>query len=55
MVMVFRQPDANIIETVDHMRAVLPELRAGCRQHGDEVLIDTTRTIRASVADVGSP
>ncbi len=53
MVMVFRQPDANIIETVDRVRAVLPELQTALPPSMEmRVLIDATRTIRASVADV---
>jgi len=53
MVMVFRQPDANIIETVDRVRAVLPELGSTLPPTIEmNVLIDATRTIRASVRDV---
>ncbi len=53
MVMVFRQPDANIIETVDRVRAVLPELQTALPPSMEmRVLIDATRTIRASVTDV---
>lgn len=53
MVMVFRQPDANIIETVDRVRAVLPELQTALPPSMEmRVLIDATRTIRASVSDV---
>jgi multidrug efflux pump len=53
MVMVFRQPDANIIETVDRVRAVLPELGTALPPAIEmQVLIDATRTIRASVKDV---
>ncbi len=48
-----RQPGANIVETVDRLRALLPELRqvlpAGV---GLEVFADRTVTIRASVHDV---
>jgi len=53
MVMVFRQPDANIIETVDRVRAMLPELQTALPPSMEmRVLIDATRTIRASVSDV---
>jgi multidrug efflux pump len=53
MVAIFRQPDANIIETCDRVRAVLPELRAALPPTMDlNVMIDATRTIRASVRDV---
>jgi multidrug efflux pump len=48
-----RQPGANIIETVDHIRAVLPQLRAAIPQSIDlTVTQDQTLTIRASVRDV---
>src|SRR5215470_5892436 len=39
-----RQPGANVIEVVDRIQALLPQLRAA--------LTDRTTTIRASVADV---
>jgi multidrug efflux pump len=51
--MIFRQPGANIIDTVDHVRAMLPQLRAEIPPAINlSVLIDATRTIRASVRDV---
>ncbi|HYL95159.1 MAG TPA: efflux RND transporter permease subunit, partial [Terriglobales bacterium] len=50
---VFRQPGANIIETVDRVRAQLPQLQssipAGIHL---EVALDRTTTIRASVDDI---
>ncbi len=53
MLPIFRQPDANIIETVDRVRAILPQLQASVPPAMDlKVLIDATRTIRASVKDV---
>jgi multidrug efflux pump len=53
IVPIFRQPDANIIETVDRVRAILPQLQASIPPTMDlKVLIDATRTIRASVKDV---
>jgi multidrug efflux pump len=53
MIPIFRQPDANIIETVDRVRAILPQLQATIPPTVDlKVLIDATRTIRASVKDV---
>ena len=53
IVPIFRQPDANIIETVDRVRAILPQLQASIPPAMDlKVLIDATRTIRASVKDV---
>jgi multidrug efflux pump len=50
---VTRQPAANIIDTVDRVRAVLPQLRASIPPsvHLD-VAQDRTTTIRASVHDV---
>ena len=53
MVPIFRQPDANIIETVDRVKAILPQLQASIPPTMElKVLIDATRTIRASVKDV---
>jgi multidrug efflux pump len=53
LVPIFRQPGANIIETVDQIRALLPQLKASLPPTMTlNVLIDTTRTIRASVHDV---
>jgi multidrug efflux pump len=53
MIGIFRQPDANIIETVDRVKAILPQLQASIPPTIDlKVLIDATRTIRASVKDV---
>ncbi|MFN7958445.1 MAG: multidrug efflux RND transporter permease subunit [Holophagaceae bacterium] len=53
IVPIFRQPDANIIETVDRVKAILPQLQASLPPTIDlKVLIDATRTIRASVKDV---
>ena len=50
---VFRQPGANMIETVDRVKAVLPVLRASISPSLHLiVLIDRTITIRASVHDV---
>ena len=50
---IFRQPAANIIQTVDQVRALLPQLKASLPPTMTlDVLIDTTRTIRASVHDV---
>jgi multidrug efflux pump len=53
LVIVFRQPGANIIETVDNIRAVLPQLQASMPRSIDlTVAMDQTTTIRASVRDV---
>lgn len=51
--MVFRQPGANIIGTVDRIRALLPQLNAQIPADMDlEVTMDRTATIRASLEDV---
>jgi multidrug efflux pump len=48
-----RQPGANVIEVVDRIHALLPQLRAALPAAVDvAVLTDRTTTIRASVADV---
>ncbi len=53
LVIVFRQPGANIIDTVDQIRAVLPQLAASIpRAINVRVAMDQTVTIRASVQDV---
>jgi multidrug efflux pump len=53
LLMIFRQPGANIIDTVDHIRAVLPQLRASIPPAiSMDVVVDATQTIRASVRDV---
>jgi multidrug efflux pump len=50
---IFRQPGANIVETVDSVRAILPMLQASIPASIDvQVLADRTITIRASVKDV---
>jgi len=53
MVIVFRQPGANIIKTVDAVREVLPRVTAAISKAIDvDVVVDQTTTIRASVRDV---
>ena len=53
LVVMFRQPGANIIDTVDSIRAILPQLKASIPQSIDlRVAMDQTVTIRASVHDV---
>jgi multidrug efflux pump len=52
-IMVTKQPDANIIDTVDRIRAVLPQLQATVPPAMNlAVAQDRTTTIRASVHDV---
>jgi multidrug efflux pump len=53
LIILFRQPEANMIETVDRVRALLPRLQSSISpaiQIG--VVVDRTTTIRASVWDV---
>src|SRR6185437_9703823 len=53
LVIIFRQPGANIIDTVDSVRASLPQLKASIPAAIDlTVMSDQTTTIRASVRDV---
>ncbi len=53
LIIIYRQPGANIIETVDRVRGLLPQLQAAISQAIQlSVMIDRTTTIRASIADV---
>jgi len=53
LVIVFRQPGANIIDTVDQVRAAMPQLEAALPSSIDfTVAMDQTTTIRASVHEV---
>ena len=53
MLIVYRQPNANIIRTVDNVLSILPQLKAqipaGMRL---DLAMDRTATIRASIVDV---
>ena len=53
ILLVFKQPGANVIATVDQVKAAMPQL-ASIIPPGMKVdtIIDRTQTIRASVADV---
>jgi multidrug efflux pump len=52
-IIIFRQPGANIIETVDRIRAQLPSIQATIPLGIDTtIVLDRTITIRASVTDV---
>jgi multidrug efflux pump len=52
-IIIFRQPGANIIETVDRIRAQLPFIQASIPLGIDvTIVLDRTTTIRASVSDV---
>jgi len=49
-----RQPGANVIETVDRVKALLPGLQAALPASIDvQIIADRTTTIRASVRDTG--
>ena len=53
LISVTKQPDANIIETVDRIRAMLPQLKASIPAAINmTVTQDKTTTIRASLRDV---
>jgi multidrug efflux pump len=53
IVIVTRQPEANIIETVDAVKAILPQLRASLPQDVQlDVASDRTISIRASLHEV---
>lgn len=52
-IVVFRQPGANIIETVDRVLALLPQFQASIPQAMNLApVLDRTTTIRASLRDV---
>jgi len=52
---IFKQPGANVIETVDQVRAALPRLEATIPAAIDvKILSDRTQTIRASITGVES-
>lgn len=53
MIVIFRQPGANIIETVDQIRALMPHLEASIsRAIKLSVVVDRTPPIRGSLRDV---
>ncbi len=53
LLVIRRQPGANIIQTVDNIRAIIPELRASISPAIHlAVTLDRSQTIRASVRDV---
>src|SRR5713226_1226442 len=53
LIIVSRQPGANIIATVDRVRAALPQLKASISPAIDvSVVLDRTTTVRASVHDI---
>jgi multidrug efflux pump len=53
VLVIFRQPGVNIIDTVDRIRSELPSIQASIPQGIDvTIVLDRTTTIRASVSDV---
>src|SRR5262249_19615148 len=53
IIIIFRQPGANIIDTVGRINALMPQLQASIPPTIQlSTVIDATRTIRASVHDV---
>src|SRR5215831_7871130 len=53
LIIVFRQPGANIIDTVDRIRAAMPRLQASISPAINlSIILDRTVTIRASVQDI---
>jgi multidrug efflux pump len=53
LIIVSRQPGANIIATVDRVRAALPQLKSSISPAIDvNVVLDRTTTVRASVKDI---
>jgi multidrug efflux pump len=53
LLIIFRAPNANIIDTVDRIRAALPAVKASVPAGIEQTIVmDRTTTIRASVHDV---
>jgi hydrophobe/amphiphile efflux-1 (HAE1) family protein len=53
LIIITKQGDANVIETVDNIRALIPEIKRWIPSDIDvSILSDRTGTIRASVADM---
>ena len=53
LLIIFKQPGANIIETVDRVNALMPQLRHAIPQAINlRVMMDRTPTIRSSLRDV---
>ncbi len=53
LVILYRAPNANIIDTVDRVKALIPELKASISPAIDiAVAVDRSTTIRASLADI---
>ncbi len=52
LLFVYRQPGANIIDTIEHVKAIIPQLRASIPAAIDlTVVLERTTTIRASLRE----
>ena len=53
LIQITKQPSANIIDTVDNVYALLPQLKASIPPSMNlSVIVDRTTTIRASISDI---
>ena len=53
LLQIYKQPGANILDAVDHVRALLPQLKASIPAAIDvQIVSDRTPTLRASVREV---
>ena len=53
LLVLYKQPGANVIKTVDHVKQILPQLRASIPSNIEvNTLLDRTSTIRTSLHDV---
>src|SRR5580658_4180166 len=53
ILLIFKQPGANVIDTVERIKGTLPRLEASIPPSiNTKIIVDRTQTIRASVADV---
>lgn len=53
LLVVFKQPGANVINTIDHIRSLLPQLKASIPTDIHmQVVMDRTTTIRTSLTDI---
>jgi multidrug efflux pump len=53
LLILFKQPGANVIDTIDHVRALLPQLQASIPTAMKmEMVLDRSLTIRAALHDV---
>lgn len=53
LLVIFKQPNVNVIDTVENVRAILPQLKSAIPADINlEVMMDRTVTIRASLRDI---